>query len=76
MQQQIGSASKVLVGRNTQIFFEQLLSLSNSKLVRPPQEEQKDAGSLTFETLVDNKLQIRLSDTQGNNYYLPQSSHL
>lgn len=74
-QREIGSASNILCGRSTQLFFEQLLSLSSSKLVREPSKSEEEHKSLlTFETLVDNKVSIRLCDTQDNNYYLPSAT--
>jgi alpha-tubulin suppressor-like RCC1 family protein len=39
-QNEIGSANHVLIGRNTHIFFEQLLSLERSRLIK--QEEQSE----------------------------------
>jgi alpha-tubulin suppressor-like RCC1 family protein len=41
LQDQIVSANNVLVGRNTQIFFEQLLSLNNCKLHRQDVSEEE-----------------------------------
>ena len=40
----------------------------------PSKSEEEHKSLLTFETLVDNKVSIRLCDTQDNNYYLPSAT--
>jgi hypothetical protein len=71
LQMKVGSAYQVLLGRASKYFLTNVISLEQSR-IEEPISLAEDSELPIFETLMDNRVTLRLCDTAGRRFYISE----